>query len=125
MAVLDKEVLEYQRNIFELPRYLISAITIFTTAASFLVRTVPESSYFGLFIRLVYLLGIVLTCAALALGYSVVTSVIRSMRDCNDRDAAEKSINEVISGVYQKFSFLGMGSVLYWIVAIVLMVFAS
>lgn len=122
MAILQKEALEYQRSLFELPRFLLSGVTIFSTAASFLIKGVTPD---GRWLLALYLVGIVLTFASFVSGYTVITATIKAMRDSNNNDEAEKSVNNILRNEYYTFSWLGGACLLFWLIDIVLVVIFS
>lgn len=122
MAILQKEALEYQRALFELPRFLFAGITIFSTAASFLVKDklsstspFPVSGY-------AFVIGMLITFLSFIFAYSVVSYTVMAMKTANTNDEAEVEFDKIINGVYQRFSYFGFICVVSWLLFIVYIV---
>lgn len=122
MAILPKETLEYQRALFELPKFLFTGITIFSTAASFLIRDRLVQPSSSLFFSAAFVIGMGLTFWAFMLAYSVVSHTVDSMRRANTSEEAEQRIEIILSGIYSRFGLIGGLSVVYWLLLIVLIV---
>lgn len=122
MAILQKEALEYQRALFELPRMLFTGLTIFTTAASFLVRSKldhPPTNYYA---AGAFVLGIFFTFVAFVFAYSVVAHTVYAMKISNSNDEAEQQVDSILNGVYRKFSWSGSFTLVYWLGFIIFVV---
>ncbi|MCO6408035.1 hypothetical protein [Hoeflea alexandrii] len=123
MAILPKEALEYQRALFELPRFLFTGITIFTTAASFLIRSIDEDASMSGFLYTMYIIGIALTLLAFAFGYAVISGTVESMRSSNSSDEAEVSVDRILRNEYYWLSWSGGGALVFWVILIIGIVF--
>lgn len=121
MTALTKEMLEYQRAIIELPRFVMSGVAIFATAASFFIRDLPEDQVQSVVMKCLYIIGMVLTLLTFSYGFKLSTGMVNVMRCSPNTEDARSQIDQLITGDYRVFSWIGAVCILSWVIVIFLM----
>ncbi|MDZ7927859.1 MAG: hypothetical protein U5L46_12650 [Agrobacterium sp.] len=121
MTALSKEMLEYQRAIIELPRFVMSAVVVFATAASFFVKDLQEGDAGKVYLTAIYLSGMFMTLLTFVYGFRLSTSIVHVMKESPDNERAKADLNVILKSDYQVFSWVGFGCLILWLVAVVIL----